>query len=94
MTDQSLDGQPRVLRSIDPERLSIAVEHALAEMERRMPSEEELAYIRQRKVADERASWAWQTLKMYAPVVGPILTAIGVAIWWLLTHSITIRNAP
>jgi hypothetical protein len=61
-------------------------------LEESMPSSEEMAYLRNRKLADERAGWAWHMVKAYAPWIATAGTAIGGALWWLLTHTVTVQG--
>ena len=77
---------------VDPEKLSIAVEQALAEMESRMPTAEELAYIRNRMVQDQHAAWLIRWLRANAPWVLAIVSALGVGLWFLLTHKVTVED--
>ena len=65
----------------------------IARLESEMPSGEELAYLRNRKEADERAAWAWRVIKQYAPWVASAASAIGVAAWYVLTHTITVNTS-
>lgn len=58
----------------------------IASLEARVPSSEELAYLRNRKLADERASWAWQWLRTNVPVITAVCGALGAALYWALTH--------
>jgi hypothetical protein len=59
-----------------------------------MPTPEEMAFLRDRKLEAERAQWLWRTVKTHAPLVASILTAVGVSVVWLLTHNIDIRPKP
>lgn len=58
----------------------------IASLEARLPSAEELAYLRNRKIADERASWAWQWLRANVPIISAVCGAAGAAIYWIATH--------
>jgi hypothetical protein len=62
------------------------LEKALSLAESRMLSEEEIAYVRNRKQADEHATWAWQQIKTYAPWVVSVVGAVGSGAYWLVTH--------
>jgi len=62
----------------------------LAKLEAAMPTPEELAYLRRRKEQDERAAWALQVIRSNAPWLIGIGTAIGSAVYWFLTHTISI----
>ena len=79
--------------SVDPEKLGIAVEQALAEMESRMPTAEELAYIRNRMVQDQHAAWLVKWLRANAPWVLAIVSAAAAGLWFLLTHKVTVENS-
>lgn len=58
----------------------------IASLEARTPSSEELAYLRNRKLADERASWAWQWLRTNVPIITAVCGGIGAALYWAITH--------
>ena len=58
----------------------------IASLESRTLSSEELAYLRNRKLADERAGWAWQWLRSNVPIITAVCSALGVAAYWLITH--------
>lgn len=58
----------------------------IASLEARTPSSEELAYLRNRKLADERASWAWQWLRTNVPIITAVCGALGAGSYWLITH--------
>ena len=55
-------------------------------LRRRLPTDEEMAYLRNRKEADERAAWAWKMLRTYVPWLTSIGAAVGTAAYWLVTH--------
>ena len=81
--------------SLDEEREAIKKQldylaSALARID--VLTDEEMAYIRNRKIDDERASWAWKKIKAHAPWITGIGTAIGGMIYWLLTHAVTIHG--
>lgn len=92
----------RVLRGTDDqtvaEALSKQVEYLAAELSRleaRLPTAEEAEYLRRRKLEDDRASWAWHTIKTHAPWVSAVLAMISAAAYWVLTHTISIgTKAP
>ena len=65
----------------------------IAAIDARMPSTEELAYLRNRKLADERASWAWQWLRTNVPIIAAVCTALGAAAYWLANH-LSFKVAP
>ena len=80
--------------SIDPEKLAQAVENALAAMEAHTLTEDEITYLRERKLQDERAAWAVKVTKERLPLVFALVSAIGTLLWWLLNHTISIGKAP
>lgn len=65
----------------------------IAAIDARMPSIEELAYLRNRKLADERASWAWQWLRTNVPILAAVCGAMGAAAYWAVTH-LSFRQGP
>lgn len=64
----------------------------IASLDERLPTPSEMAYLRERKAADENAAWLWRTIKAHAPWVSVVLSMLGSAAWWLSTHVITIGN--
>lgn len=58
----------------------------IASLDARMPSAEEMAYMRNRKLADERASWAWQWLRVNVPIIAGLCSALGAAAYWAANH--------
>lgn len=93
--------QPRVHLSTDPERLAEhmarendVIAKLLGEIEARTLSHDEVAYLRSRKLADERASWLLRELKVHLPWIFPVCAALVTAIWWLATHSINVQTKP
>ena len=64
----------------------------IAILDARLPTPAEMAYLRERKAADENAAWLWRTIKTHAPWVSVVLSMFGTAAWWLSTHVITIGN--
>jgi hypothetical protein len=77
------------IEDVELKRLLESNEDMAAEilsLRRRVPTDEEMAYIRNRKEADERAAWAWQMLRTYVPWVTSIGAALGTAAYWLVTH--------
>jgi hypothetical protein len=64
----------------------------IASLEARMPTEEDMAYLRNRREQDERSAWVWQVIRQHAPWVIGIGSAIGTVVYWFLTHTITIRS--
>lgn len=66
---------------------------AIAELQSCTLTSEELAYVRNRKEADDRAAWAWKMLRLYVPWVTSICGAIGAGAYWVVTHF-TWRQSP
>ena len=66
----------------------------VAALEKRLPTDEELAYLRNRKAADDNAAWLWKTIKAHAPWAVVVCSALTSAIYWLATHTITIAPGP
>ena len=64
------------------------------EIATRLPSSEELAYIRTRMRADENAAWLWTQIRRHAPWVVMVGSLVGSLIVWLLTHTINIEGKP
>lgn len=89
-TRRAADGSTSTrIEDVDMARLLEANEDLAAEllaMRRRLPSDEEMAYLRNRKEADERAAWAWKMIRTYVPWLASIGTALGTAAYWLVTH--------
>lgn len=71
-----------------------ALAAALTSLEERMPTSEDIAYLRNRREQDERASWAWKTLRAHAPWIVGLTTAIGSGLYWVLTHDVSITPKP
>ena len=67
---------------------------ALSSLEDRMPSPEELAYLRNSKEAAERSAWVIKLIRSNAPWLFVLLSASGSGLYWVLTHTITIGNKP
>lgn len=59
---------------------------AIAELQANALTPEEHAYLRNKKESDERASWAWKTLRTYAPWVTAICSAAGTAAYWIVSN--------
>ena len=76
-TDAAFEGMQRENDSLTDQ---------IASLEARMPTDEELAYLRNRKLADERASWAWQWLRANVPIISAVCGAAGAATYWIATH--------
>ena len=66
----------------------------LSAMEQCMPSPEELAYLRNRKEADERSAWVIKLIRSNAPWLFVLVSAIGSGLYWVATHTISIDTKP
>ena len=64
----------------------------IASLEARLPSAEELAYLRNRKAADDNAAWLWRSIKKHAPWVSIVGGAFSSILYWLVTHTVTITT--
>lgn len=91
----------RVLRGTDDEAVAAAlakhVEYLAVEMSRleaRLPTAEEAEYLRRRKLEDDRASWAWHTIKTHAPWISAVIAMLGGVAYWVLTHTINVSPKP
>lgn len=70
-------------------------EYLLMEIEdlrRRVPTDDELAFLRAKKEADDNAAWLWRMVKAYAPWVSVVASLIGSGLYWLATHTIVIGS--
>lgn len=65
---------------------------AIARLEERMPSDEDLAFLHQRRIEAERVAWMWSTLRRHAPWVITIAGMVGTGIAWLASNSINITG--
>lgn len=59
---------------------------AIAALEAKLPDAEDLAYLRTRRLADDRAAWAWKTIRLYMPWVTAVVSTAGAAAYWVATH--------
>ena len=66
----------------------------LAELRKALPTPEEVAFLREKKRADENAAWMWRMVKTHAPWVTVVASMIGSGVYWALTHTITIGSKP
>lgn len=64
----------------------------LAELRKALPTPEEVAFLREKKRADENAAWMWRMVKTHAPWVTVVASMIGSGVYWVLTHTITIGS--
>lgn len=87
----AMDPEDR-LRLVMAEKDALAA--ALASLEERVPTSEDLAYLRNRREQDERASWAWHVIRKHAPWIAGLTTALGSGLYWLLTHNVNITPKP
>jgi len=65
----------------------------IASLEERTLSAEELAYVRNKKMAEDNAAWLWRMIRTNAPWVTVVCSLIGSGMYWLATHTIQI-GAP
>lgn len=63
------------------------------ELRRKQLTDEELAFLRNKKQTEERYSWAWSVIRQYAGwvvvvggVVGSVAVALAKAIEWIVAH--------
>lgn len=68
------------------QRENDALATMLASLEERMPTNQELEFLRAAKLQSERASWFWQMVRLYFPWVVSIGGAIVSAAWWVASH--------
>jgi hypothetical protein len=64
----------------------------IAELLKRVPTPEEMEYLRERKAADDNARWLWRTIKAHAPWLVIVFSMFGSAFYWIATHTITIGS--
>jgi hypothetical protein len=62
----------------------------LDDIKKRLLSDDELKYLRERMELDARASWAWKQIRTWLPWLATCLSVIGSAIWWIV-NNITIK---
>lgn len=70
-------------------------EYILAEIGRLqsiLPTPDEMVYLRQRKLDDERATWAWQQVRKHAPWVAGLASALSAVVVFLASHNFTISG--
>ena len=65
---------------------SEAMAQEILAMRLRVLTPEEMAYVRNRKLADERAGWAWQWLRANVPWIAGCVSAFGAAVYWFATN--------
>lgn len=70
-----------------------ALANQIESLENRVPTAAEIAYLRERKAADENAAWLWRMIKAHAPWVSVVASMAATALWWLSTHIITVGSA-
>ena len=66
----------------------------IEELQKLLPTAEEMAYLRERKAADDSAAWMWKTIKTHAPWVFPLASGIVGGLYWVLTHTISVAPKP
>lgn len=62
----------------------------LSILEKQIPTAEDLAYLRRKREEDDRVAWLVEKFKRWFPTAALVCSAIGGAVWWLLTNSITV----
>lgn len=65
---------------------------AIARLEQRMPSDEDLVFLHQKRIEAERVAWMWATLRKHAPWVITVAGLIGTVIAWLASNSINVTQ--
>lgn len=90
--------QHRDITDTDPaarlQRENDHLANALASLEERMPTAEDMAYLRNRREQDERSAWVWQVIRQHAPWLLGVGSALGTVVYWFLTHTVSIGNRP
>ena len=76
------------------QRENDALAAAIASIEARMPTDEEMAYLRNRKNLDDHAAWLLKFIRTNAPWATVLCTAVGTFVYWALTHTISIGSKP
>lgn len=66
---------------------------AIADLQACTLTSEELAYVRNKKDADDRAAWAWRMIRLYVPWITAVCGALGSGAYWTVTHF-TWRQTP
>jgi hypothetical protein len=64
----------------------------LALLEKHIPSDEDLAYLKRKREEDEHATYVVQMIKKHFPWIAIVGSAIASGVYYLLTHTITISN--
>lgn len=90
-TEASEDYQAEISR-LDNEL--VVLRKLIANLTAHMLTPKEVIYVRDSKIANDHATWAWQKIRTHMRIVSIIGTALGVAAWWILTHTITIGKPP
>lgn len=91
---QERSGRPSQLDPMETlQRENDALASMLGSLEKRIPSAEELAYLRERKLADDRASWAWSWLRQNMPAIFIVASTIGSGIYWAISH-LSLKTGP
>jgi hypothetical protein len=60
------------------------MQEAIEALRKQMPTPEELAYLRQRKTADERVAWLLDSCKKHLPWFVPVLSFGGGLAYWVI----------
>lgn len=64
----------------------------LERLRKKMPSEEDLAYLQRKREEDEHARYVVRMIKQHFPWLAIVGSAIASGVYYLLTHTITISN--
>ncbi|MEY5098596.1 MAG: hypothetical protein RJA36_1315 [Pseudomonadota bacterium] len=68
-----------------------ALSDALAELQARMPNDEDLAFLHNLRIEREHAAWVWKLIRNYAPWVTAVCGTVGSAVYWFL-HTFQVRQ--
>ena len=67
---------------------------AISRLEQRMPSDEDLMFLHQKRIEADRVAWMWSTLRKHAPWVITVAGLIGTGVAWLANNSINVTHKP
>lgn len=83
---EELDGVPATERQIE-----YLMRH-IERLERQMPSEEDMAYLRRKKQEDEHVTYLWALTKRHAPWVAAVAAMLSWAVTYILTHNFHVSS--
>ncbi len=85
---------PEIYVSGDEERQRQIEELAkmLSALEERIPTEQELAWLRERRIEAERVEWLRAQIKRHAPWVLTVSGIVGGVVAWLVNHSVHVTS--